>query len=94
MQIPAPRNMAEAMRDEMVMRDKIAAHLHDGPKTVPELAEALGFPTREVMLWVMAMRRYGRIEEIGRPNEDGYFEYGLVDEILSKPPMEGEDSDS
>jgi hypothetical protein len=69
------RDMREVMRDEMIMRDRIAALLQEGTKTVPEIAEALGAPTHETMFWVMAMRRYGMVEEIGRPDVDGLFKY-------------------
>ncbi len=70
----------EAMRDEMVMRDKIAAVLGAGPKTVPEVAEALAQPADRVVLWMMAMRRYGLLAETGRPDENGYFAYALTAE--------------
>jgi len=66
------------MRDEMVMKDKIAALLKDGPKTIPEIAAGLACPGNEVMYWVMAMRRYGKLSEIGRPDDDGYFQYQLT----------------
>ncbi|HHE46460.1 MAG TPA: MarR family transcriptional regulator [Bacteroidetes bacterium] len=70
------RGVAEIMRDEMVMRDKIIAVLQDGPKTIVEIAESLGCPSHEVMYWVMAMWRYGRIEETAvKPDDDGYFKY-------------------
>ena len=57
--------------------DRIAAALRDGPKTIPALAEALGAPAHEVVCWVMAMRRYGQVEEKGRPDGDGYYSYEL-----------------
>jgi predicted Rossmann fold nucleotide-binding protein DprA/Smf involved in DNA uptake len=69
------RDMREVMRDEMIMRDRIVAILQDGKKSVPEIAEALGAPVHETVCWVMAMRRYGMVEEIGRPDIDGYFSY-------------------
>lgn len=75
----APRDVREVMRDEMVMRDRIAALLKDGPMTVPEVAQVLDAPHQETMYWMMAMRRYGLINEIGRPNEYGYFQYKLAD---------------
>jgi hypothetical protein len=75
----APRALAEVLRDEMIMRDRIAAVLRDGPKTIPELAELLGAPTREVTLWVMAMRRYGKLEEMPKPKIDDYFRYKLME---------------
>ncbi len=67
--------MREVMRDEMIMRDRIIAVIQEEPKTVPEIAEAIGAPNHETVCWVMAMRRYGMIEEVGRPDVDGYFKY-------------------
>jgi hypothetical protein len=72
------RDTREVMRDEMVMRDRIGDILQDAPLTIPEMARRLDRPTREVMLWVMGMRRYGLLIEQGRPDEDGYFKYTLV----------------
>lgn len=79
----AMRDLREVLRDEMVMRDKIAAVLADGPKTIPEIAEAIDQPSPEVVCWVMAMRRYGRLEAVGRPDDDGYFKYELSEEKAS-----------
>ena len=74
----SPRLRSEMLRDEMVMRDRIAALLHDGPMTIPALAAALGHPSPEVVCWVMAMRRYGMVEEEGKADADGYFVYTLT----------------
>ncbi len=72
------RDMLDIAQDEMVLRDRIASILAEGPKTIPELAETLGRPSREVMIWLFGMRRYGLIEEIGRADVDGYFRYELA----------------
>ena len=72
------RDPREVIRDEMLMRDRVLAALSDGPKTVPEIAETMGFPVYEVMYWVMAARKYGYVEEIKEPNEDDYYQYMLV----------------
>ena len=69
------RDMREIMRDEMIMKDRILAILKEENKTVPEVAEAIGAPEYETVYWMMAMRRYGMIEETGRPDVDGYFKY-------------------
>ncbi len=69
------RDLAEVMRDEMVMRDKIKKLLPKEGMTVPEIAEALGTPSREVMLWVMAMWRYGHIKDLSKGRIDDYFKY-------------------
>ncbi len=73
------RNLAEVLRDEMVMRDKILALLVDGPKTIPELVEVLKVPSWEVTTWVMAMRRYGHLKELPKGRADDYFQYTKVD---------------
>jgi len=75
----APRALAEVLRDEMFMQDRVTAALRDGPKTIPEIAEILGAPSREVTQWVMAMRRYGKLEETPKPKADDYFKYKLTE---------------
>jgi len=72
-----PRDMLEIAQDEFIMKDRIAAVLADGPKSISELSEELGYPTNEIMVWVAGMRRYLELEEVGRPDLDGYFKYEL-----------------
>lgn len=69
------RDPREVIREEPVMRQRILAQVHDGARTVPEIAAAIGFPTHEVLVWVMGMRRYGYLREVRAPAEDGYFRY-------------------
>jgi len=73
-----PRLRSEVLRDEMVMRDRIAAVLRGGPRTIPDIAAVLEQPSPEVVCWVMAMRRYGMVEEKGKADADGYFAYALT----------------
>jgi hypothetical protein len=72
------RDIREIVHDEMIMKDRIAQVLRDGPRTIPELAGALGYPPHEVVIWLFAMRRYGDVEVAGKPDVDGYFKYELV----------------
>jgi predicted transcriptional regulator len=72
------RDPREVIREEMLMRDKVLATLREGPRTVPEIAEAMGAPVHEVMHWVMAARKYGLVEEVKEPEED-YYQYALVE---------------
>jgi hypothetical protein len=72
------RDIREIVHDEMIMKDRIAKILNDGPQTIPELAEAMGYPSHEVTIWLFAMRRYGDVEVVGKPDVDGYFKYALV----------------
>jgi len=74
------RDPAEVMRDEMLMKEKIASLLREGPRTIPEIAIALDCPDREVTLWVMALRRYGALEEIPKPKAEDYYRYRLAKE--------------
>jgi len=72
------RDLGEVIRDEMVMKDRIVSLLREEPRTIPEIADALACPVREVALWVMAMRRYGSLEELPKPKADDYFRYRLA----------------
>lgn len=69
------RDPSEVMRDEMLMKEKIASLLREGPRTIPEMADALRCPAREVTLWVMALRRYGVLEELPKAKADDYYRY-------------------
>ena len=75
-----PRNPAEIMRDEMLIKDKIVSILRESARTIPEIAAALDIPSREVVLYVMAMRRYGKIEELPKSRMDDYYQYQLKQE--------------
>ena len=72
------RDPSEVMRDEMLMKEKIASLLREGPRTIPEIADALRCPSREVTLWVMALRRYGALAELPKPKADDYYRYKLA----------------
>jgi hypothetical protein len=72
------RDIREIVHDEMIMKDRVAKILKDGPHTIPELSEAMGNPSHEVVIWLFAMRRYGEVEVVGKPDVDGYFKYKLV----------------
>lgn len=74
------RNVAEVLRDEMFMQDKVTAALKGGPRTIPEIALELGCPSPEVTRWVMAMRRYGKVIDISKNRADDYYQYKLVEE--------------
>ena len=71
----ASREVREVVREEMVMRAPILEALQAGPRTVPEIAAAIGCPTHEVVFWVMGMRRYGWLSEVKGSAGDGYFRY-------------------
>jgi hypothetical protein len=72
------RDLREIVHDELFMEDRIAKILENGSQTIPEISEALGCPSNEVVIWLFAMRRYGQVEAVGRPDIDGYYQYTLV----------------
>ena len=69
------RDPREVIREEMTMQRPILSTLADGPLSIPQIAEKLGRPTEEVVFWVMGMRRYGHLIEVGDADDDGYFSY-------------------
>jgi hypothetical protein len=83
------RGLAEVLRDEMLMKDRIVDCLREAPRTIPEIAEVLGCPSREVLLWIMAMWRYGTVVEIEKERTAEYFRYKLNPERLNIPHTEG-----
>jgi hypothetical protein len=72
------RPLREVVREEPIMRARILELLAAEPRTVPELAAALGCPTHEVLFWVMGMRRYGRLREVKGVTDEGYFRYEAI----------------
>jgi predicted Rossmann fold nucleotide-binding protein DprA/Smf involved in DNA uptake len=74
------RNPAEVLRDEMYMHERIEDALTSEPKTIPELASELNYPSSEVIKWVMALRRYGKIVEMPKSRADDYYRYKSVEE--------------
>jgi predicted Rossmann fold nucleotide-binding protein DprA/Smf involved in DNA uptake len=75
MAIAPLRDLSEVLRDGMCNAEQVLAVLANGPRTIPEIAAELHAPPREVTLWVMALRRYGRIADVPRAPTDDYYRY-------------------
>ncbi|HYK93588.1 MAG TPA: MarR family transcriptional regulator [Thermoplasmata archaeon] len=73
------RDLPEVLRDEAVERGRVIAVLRDGPRTIPEISQALHAPAHEVTKWVMAMRRFGRVRDLPKGRQDDYYRYELVE---------------
>lgn len=69
------RDPREVIREEPVMRRRIMDAVSGEPRSVPDIATALGVPAHEALFWVMAMRRYGYLREVKGSDADGYFRY-------------------
>jgi hypothetical protein len=74
------RTDREVLRDASLMRPRIQTLLREQPRTIPDLAAALGSPAHEVVRWLMAMLRYNEVEAVGKADSDGYFTYTLREE--------------
>lgn len=72
------RDPREVVRDEPFVRRRLIEALQGGAMTVPELASATGWPSEEVMVWVMGMRKYGYLAEEAGKDAEGYYRYKVV----------------
>ena len=52
-------------REQRQMQNAICGILRETPKTVPEIAEAIGKPSHEVLWFVAALKKYGILVESG-----------------------------
>jgi len=68
----------ETARREPGMRLRILKVLGSGPKTIPEIAEATGLPSRDVLWWVMGCMRYSFVEPTGETTSEGYHKYRIA----------------
>ncbi len=53
------------LREQKQMQQSICKFIRDDPKTVPEIAAAIGKPTHEVLWFLMALKKYGLVVEAG-----------------------------
>ncbi len=60
----------------------IRAALQKGPMTVPLLAAETGLPAKDVLWYVLALKRYGQVVEAGHQGD--YLQYRLK-EIRHEP---------
>jgi predicted transcriptional regulator len=53
------------LKEQKRVQQEICKVLRDTPKTVPEVAEAVGMPANEVMWYIASFKKYGLIVETG-----------------------------
>jgi DNA-directed RNA polymerase specialized sigma subunit len=66
----------ESMKANNAIIKKIREQLASEPKTVPEIAQALGMETAKVLLFISGLKKYGEVAE--GPKEGDYFKYQLA----------------
>ncbi len=67
------------LKEQKVIRRKIAEALGDQAKTVPEIAAASGLPAEQVLWHLIALKKYNLVIETGQSGE--YYLYQLVKEV-------------
>jgi hypothetical protein len=55
---------------------KIREQIATEPKTVPQIAQALGMETDKVLLFISGLKKYGEVAE--GPKDGDYFKYQLA----------------
>jgi hypothetical protein len=68
----------ELLKEQQQIRREIGAAVEDQALTIPATAEATDLPSELVLWHVMAMKKYGLIEEMGMDGD--YYTYQLVKE--------------
>jgi len=70
--------LTELVKQQTKMKRMVLDVFRGEAKTVPEVANALNWPTHEAMHWVMALRKYGLLEETREVTDEGFYKYKLV----------------
>jgi predicted transcriptional regulator len=68
----------EMLKSQKQMQQAITKSLKEQTKTVPDLATATGLPSKEVLWWLAALKKYGLVAEAGMNGD--YPIYKLVEE--------------
>jgi predicted transcriptional regulator len=64
------------LKEQQKIRKILRGAMKEGPKTVPEISEAVDLPS-DVVLWhVVAMKKYDLVTEVGQDGD--YYQYALV----------------
>lgn len=65
----------KTIKDNHRIIASIREAIAEAPKTIPEIADALGMDTAVVLLFVSGLKKYGEVTE---GDKDGdYFKYGV-----------------
>ena len=69
------------LKEQQAVRKMLRGAMKAGPRTVPQLAEATGLPSAEVLWQVTAMKKYGLVIEEGLNEDYEYYLYALSEEV-------------
>lgn len=68
----------EMLKSQKQTQQAITKSLKEQPRTVPAIASLAGLPSKDVLWWLAAMKKYGLIAEEGMDGD--YPIYKLVEE--------------
>jgi predicted Rossmann fold nucleotide-binding protein DprA/Smf involved in DNA uptake len=68
----------ERLKTQLAARKTLHEALKAEPLTVPQLAQATGLGTHQVLWHMAAMKKYGTVEETGMDDDDEYYLYSLA----------------
>jgi predicted transcriptional regulator len=66
------------LKEQKAVHNRLCQAIRENPKTVPEVAEAVGMPTHAVLWHLTALKKYGIVAEAGMCGE--YVLYRRVEE--------------
>jgi hypothetical protein len=67
------------LKELLAIRKQIRQAMAGGPKTLPEVAQASGLPTDQLLWHITAMKKYDLVVEIGKFGEN--YQYQLAEEL-------------
>jgi predicted transcriptional regulator len=68
----------EMLKSQKQTQQAITKSLKEQPRTVPAIASLAGLPSKDVLWWLAAMKKYGLVAEEGMDGD--YPIYKLVEE--------------
>lgn len=66
------------LKEQNAFRKRLRSAMADGPQTVPQIAQASGLPSDQVLWHLTAMKKYDLVAEVDMSGE--YYRYELVRE--------------
>jgi predicted transcriptional regulator len=76
---PTVERTQALLKEQQAIRKQIRQAMAGGPKTLPEVAQASGLPTDQLLWHITAMKKYDLVVEIGKFGEN--YQYQLAEEI-------------
>ena len=73
------KKASAAVKSQKKSLKSIKEQLEKGAGTIPELADATGMPTHEVLWFMAALKKYGEIVEAEK--DGAYFRYALTETV-------------